>query len=212
MKRFVLIFLCGIVLTGCRSLAFNNKNEEGNAEGNKKSTEAKGPSMMDYFYPQNSSYEFFAPSFGIKSIVRIYSENGTCFMTRQVAIGMQNSRTEEIIISSDKIISIKGKDAVLSGYSRTPENNIILMLPKFNNLASWQYKEVRTDGKINLIERTAKFVKLNIKINGHPKKLSAIEVSEAGVPIQYWAKGYGLVIDKGGIYFRSGFSSNYAID
>ena len=118
-----------------------------------------------------------------------------------VTTGMQT-----ILITDDQIICKGGMLETRPGkIVSLSKNNIILKLPKPNRPISWKDRNMVGIAA----NRLAKLVTLNIPIVGGTKAINAIEVSVNGTPIEYWAKGYGLVFSWGNI--RRGFDSRFTV-
>lgn len=113
---------------------------------------------------------------------------------------------QTILITDDQIICKGGMLETRPGkIVSLSKNNIILKLPKPNRPISWKDRNMVGIAA----NRLAKLVTLNIPIVGGTKAINAIEVSVNGTPIEYWAKGYGLVFSWGNI--RRGFDSRFTV-
>ena len=160
--------------------------------------------IKDYFYPSNGTYIFVYPedptTYHSKKIVYLGNNEYNIWendayvsnygITTQLGYGMQT-----ILITDDRIICKGGMRKVLQGKVVSLSKNNNLMLPKPNKPISWKDRNM---GGI-AANRLAKLVTLNIPIVGGTKAINAIEVSVNGTPIEYWAKGYGLVFSWGNI-------------
>lgn len=161
--------------------------------------------IKDYFYPSDGTYIFVysedPTTYHSKKIVYLGNNEYNIWeddvyvsnygITTKLGYGMQT-----ILITDDRIICKGGMRKVLQGkVVSLSKNNINLMLPKPNKPISWKDRNMVGIAA----NRLAKLVTLNIPIAGGTKAINAIEVSVNGTPIEYWAKGYGLVFSWGSI-------------
>lgn len=167
--------------------------------------------IKDYFYPSDGTYIFSPPNnpttYHSNEIIYLGNNEYNIWASDNyvsnygVTTGMQT-----ILITDDQIICKGGMLETRPGkIVSLSKNNIILKLPKPNRPISWKDRNMVGIAA----NRLAKLVTLNIPIVGGTKAINAIEVSVNGTPIEYWAKGYGLVFSWGNI--RRGFDSRFTI-
>ena len=167
--------------------------------------------IKDYFYPSDGTYIFSPPNnpttYHSNEIIYLGNNEYNIWASDNyvsnygVTTGMQT-----ILITDDQIICKGGMLETRPGkIVSLSKNNIILKLPKPNRPISWKDRNMVGIAA----NRLAKLVTLNIPIVGGTKAINAIEVSANGTPIEYWAKGYGLVFSWGNI--RRGFDSRFTV-
>jgi len=167
--------------------------------------------IKDYFYPSDGTYIFSPPNnpttYHSNEIIYLGNNEYNIWASDNyvsnygVTTGMQT-----ILITDDQIICKGGMLETRPGkIVSLSKNNIILKLPKPNRPISWKDRNMVGIAA----NRLAKLVTLNIPIVGGTKAINAIEVSVNGTPIEYWAKGYGLVFSWGNI--RRGFDSRFTV-
>lgn len=167
--------------------------------------------IKDYFYPSDGTYIFSPPNnpttYHSNEIIYLGNNEYNIWASDNyvsnygVTTGMQT-----ILITDDQIICKGGMLETRPGkIVSLSKNNIILKLPRPNRPISWKDRNMVGIAA----NRLAKLVTLNIPIVGGTKAINAIEVSVNGTPIEYWAKGYGLVFSWGNI--RRGFDSRFTV-
>lgn len=172
--------------------------------------------IEDYFCPLNIKFES-RPSEKVNKVntMRINSafiENSELYFEDKILrfsdYGLMEiyHNLENITITKDRIISKGGKVRSLKGSYRPTPKNTLLIIPRPNKPVSWKYYMNYMGGYY--VTRTAKLVTLNVPTAKGMKAINAIEVTINGKPVEYWAKGYGLIMNFN--YVRVGFE-NYTV-
>lgn len=167
--------------------------------------------IEDYFYPLNINFESRLPyRTDAMQINSAFVDNGELYIEdRMLTLSDYGiievlHNLENIVMTKDRIISKNGKRRVVGGIYRPTLKNTLLVLPRPNKPVSWKYPMIMG----NVVTRTAKLVTLNVPTSKGMKAINAIEVTIDREPVEYWAKGYGLIMNFN--YVRVGFE-NYTV-
>ena len=170
--------------------------------------------IEDYFCPLNIKFES-RPSEKVNNMRinsafidnnELYLEDKILYFSDYYGLMEIYHNLENITITKDRIISKGGKVRSLKApYKPTPKNTL-LIIPRPNKPVSWKYYMNYMGGYY--VTRTAKLVTLHVPTAKGMKAINAIEVTIDGEPVEYWAKGYGLIMNFN--YVRVGFE-NYTV-